>query len=176
MKRRWRRIAVLVVALILGIVLYPAIYWTVGSWGTPLDLRTVALLRTANRVEVFRVDGMNGPGDGKEQPGEDRLQCYLVIGRGPAQGEEFAGRLAAMLTDRHFYTKMSKGCFWPGVAYRLHGPGGPVDVLVCFQCDNVAFSPHLGRSLTFFDSPLRPRLVELAKESLPADQVIQRLE
>lgn len=143
----------------------------------PFDAATTTLLRSADRVEVYRLDGMDGPPEAKERPGDVRLHGYLVTSRAPDQGGDFAHKLADVLTHRDAYTVMSANCYWPGLGFRFHDGDNVVDVLICFQCNNVRFFRPGGAEKTrsFLNSPLRSRLVDLAKEAFPADEEIKQL-
>ena len=72
-----------------------------------------------------------------------------------------------------------KGCDpSPGIAVRLVGETRSVDLLLCFECDMLAFA-WVGEDSVIrwqdFD-PVRRRLVNLIKEIFPEDREIQQLE
>ena len=146
----------------------------------PLDARTRAVLAGATRVEVFRTDGKNGPWIGKPRsPGETRIGGFLVTARGQDRGKEFAAGLADVLLARRTYSWAYAGCYWPGVAFRVWKDEEAVEVLICFECNNFYCGPPTDRArdtASFVGSPLRPRLVRLAREAFPDDKEIQGLE
>jgi hypothetical protein len=137
-----------------------------------------ATLRSATKVEVFRIDGSDlDPGKEPDRAAK-AVGGYPVIAQGPDQGAVFAGRLADVLGDRATYTDRYAKCFWPGVAFRAWKGGECVEVLICFQCDNLYVGPPQDRArenATFHGSPRRRDLVRLAKEALPDDKDIQAL-
>jgi hypothetical protein len=137
-----------------------------------------AKLRGATKVEVFRIDGDDRPLDKARAPAAKVVGGYPVIAQGPDQGAAFAGRLADVLSDRAAYTDNYAKCFWPGVAFRAWKDGERVEVLICFQCDNLYAGPPRDRArenASFHGSPRRRDLVRLAKEALPEDKDIQAL-
>ena len=110
------------------------------------------------------------------------MHGFVVTGKGREQGKAFAGRLAAVLLDeKTYYFEGAKGCeFVAGVAFRVHGKGEPVDVVLCFSCNELVVyvadpeTKETARKREDFDDA-RPALVKLAKEAFPDDRVIQSL-
>src|ERR1700722_1843956 len=76
--------------------------------------KTIAILKGAKRVEVFRIDSRGrlepGTSEKDEKPG-DRFGGYKVTAKGADQGEAFAKKAAAVLLDgKNFELDMAKGC------------------------------------------------------------------
>jgi hypothetical protein len=162
-------------AAMLAIGLAVLAWWGLAGGGR-LDRRTRAILEGATRVEVFRLDGKNGPQPAAE--GEERIGGFLVTARGKDQGKEFAGELADILADEKTYSRGGEACFWPGVAFRVWKGEECVEVLVCFLCDNFYCGPPApgeGVKGSFHGTPARARLVRLAQEAFPEDKEIQGL-
>jgi RNA polymerase sigma factor (sigma-70 family) len=154
---------------------------------------TVAILRGATRVEVFRVDAKDylppGKGDpgkaepGKAEPGKaKRFGGYAVTGVGPAQGRPFAAKAARVLLDGgNFELERAKGClFQPGVGLRFWKGEQAAELLLCFGCSEllvVAPDPKAqGVKIPYADfGPGRPAVVRLVQEALPGDKVIGAL-
>lgn len=164
--------------------LVPAVLVAVAGCGGAkekerFDAQTRAVLVGATRVEVFRIDGEDGPHDRKPKtPGEGRIGGFRVTAQGKEQGKEFASRLADILCDDKTYTRNFASCFWPGVAFRVRKGEEVVEVLICFTCGNLYVGPPTKvarENVSFNGSPLRPRLVRLAKEAFPQDKEIQGL-
>jgi hypothetical protein len=147
-----------------------------------LDRHTWAVLTSADKVEVFRLDGNNFLFPDKkvsEEKETRRIGGFLVTGQGEDPEKAFAGKLAEVLADERTDTGNAKKCFQPGVAFRIWKGKEVVDVLICFGCNNLYCGPSvdLAQENTFFGrSPRRPDLVRLAKEAFPADREIQALQ
>src|SRR5262249_46229630 len=78
--------------------------------------------------------------------GPAALRGFPVYSVGAQQGRLFTQRLAALILDEGSYaphmlpfgTQVIKGCLpSPGVAFRLWAGARSVDVLLCFDCDQV---------------------------------------
>jgi hypothetical protein len=156
----------LVLALALGVGLY---FLT-----APLDRRTRAIFAGANKVEVFRIEYNEKP----SPPETMLIDGYPVIAKGQDQNEEFAAKLATLLEERNLYTNWRPMCFMPGVVFRVWKGEKAVDVVICFKCNNFYLGSPKDRVMEnkwFGGSPLRYRLVGLAKEAFPEDKDIQAL-
>jgi len=131
---------------------------------------SVALIRDA-AITAYRIDGMGrGAGPGK------RLHGYPVL-QGPVDvDEESRAALASVLLDDGTYEwDSSKTCeFLPGVLLRYEADV-PVDVLLCFSCDELEV--FVGkRQVGHEDFDVRrPDLVRVAKRLFPNDPAIQKL-
>jgi hypothetical protein len=143
--------------------------------------KTVAILRGATRVEVFRID----PDDSAK--GAKRIGGYAITTTGKEQDKEFTGKLADVLLDDGTYFGVQAKCFEPGVAFRLWKDKESIEVVVCFHCANLRLtakgakgesvddggSPRLGAFAG--DKGSYGRLAQLAKEAFPDDKDIQAL-
>ena len=137
--------------------------------------RAVSVLKSADRVEIYRVEDRHLPPSGKNEIGG-----YPILERGEDQGPAFARNLAKVLLDDGSYEwEMAKGCtFDPGLACRVWSGKESILVLVCFHCDEVAIIPDEAHSdvRRYGESdPARPALLRLAKAALPHDREIQEL-
>jgi hypothetical protein len=140
-----------------------------------MSAAAVAVVRTATRVEVFRVAS-----EPRELPLGDHVQHYPVLFTGKEQDRAFAARLSAILLGDGV-TQMRKECgLEPSVAFRLWKGEDSVEVLVSFSCN--LLWPHMVGAIAQdqvaeyqdFDSA-RAELVALVKEALPDDSEIQSL-
>lgn len=164
----------LVLACGIGVCLPCNIAWGVDG----IDDRTVTILKKADKVEVFRVDGTwpHKP----PAPSEQAISGWRVLSQGRDQGPEFAARLADILADEASYSQKFAGCFDPGVGYRIWRGKDRVDFIICFHCDNFYLGPPVkgkmvSETASFYETPARRRLVRLAKEAFPNDPDIQGL-
>jgi hypothetical protein len=133
-----------------------------------LGQKTVPVLQDATDVEVYSIDGhaqRHGTGEG--------VESYPILHRAPDQGAEFTGRLVATLLRVYDRPGPVAACFFPGVAFRIRDAKGEVDVLVCFECENVRVVGAKQMLIGF--RPMRRWLVKLAQEALPDDPDIQAL-
>lgn len=147
------------------------------------DWRVVSLLGGATSIDVvtapqsveaFRID-----------PHPARMgETRAVVGAHPvtagpvAVDAAGAAELRAVLLDPDTYDfTRAKGCdFTPGVAFRLVKDASRLEIVVCFECDEMSFW-RLGRRVGHEDfDAARPRLVALAKRLFPGDAKIQALE
>jgi hypothetical protein len=173
LKPRLAVAAALAAALSFGFLRYLATRPSPGA--PPLDGGTTAVLAGATKVEVFRTDGTNGPFDERPRaPGEERIGGFRVTARGQDRGPEFAARLADVLLDGRTYSAARLACYWPGVAFRVWYGEEWVEVLICFHCDNLYCGPateRVPRTASFHSTAARARLVRLAKEAFPDEEV-----
>jgi hypothetical protein len=163
------------------------------------------------RVEAFRVVSRSEPGrmvDGVAvitvvRTEGARFAGYRIKKRLGAIKPSLAKRLAAALLDGHTYPPPikcppgegcaeGKGCsFEPGVGFHFvpKGQGPPIDVLLCFECDDVGVvrnreSERCGFLVNREDTtciqttdmaPGRSRLLRVVKEIFRQDEEIQSL-
>jgi len=135
------------------------------------------MLADATKVEVFRIDGKDGPFDDRPKlDGQVRIYGYLVTRQEQDLGKEFAKQLEELLGADDFYSTRAAGCFFPGVAFRVWSSTKSVDILICLECSNLLYGPQPEfKTPSFLDSPRRTQLVRLTKEAFPTDQEIQSL-
>jgi hypothetical protein len=138
----------------------------------------MAVLDSATKVEVFRLDADKGPvNNTPKEPGEERLGGWVVTAQGPDRSRQFAEKLAEILSDEEAFGKSKANCFDPGVAFRAHSDSGTAEILICFKCRNLYCGPPTERAKenAGFRGRTWPRLVRLAKEAFPYDKEIQAL-
>ena len=153
---------------------------------TWLGRTAVQILQAGERVEVFVVGpqpvGARGYADDNSgyqlPPGTPpTIRRYPVRRVGASQGRAFAQQITRLILDERSYQpdaypfgrSVMKACaFAPGVAFRVWARTRAVDVLVCFQCDEIAVALTAGRRemLVGDIDPARAAFVRLAKEAL----------
>jgi hypothetical protein len=156
---------------------------------------TVKVLEAGDRVEVFVVGaqpaGARGNADDDTgnplPPGTPAtIQRYPVRRVAASEGRAFAQQIARLVLDERSYEprmypfgrSIMKGCvFAPGVAFRVWARTRAVDVLLCFQCDEIAVAYVGGkREMLAGDiDPARPAFVRLAKSVLADVPEVARL-
>lgn len=147
-----------------------------------LNRQTKAILSGATKVEVYRIDGMEEYANPEQKPkqlGDLTFDGYPVTGTGKDQGKEFAAKLYAVLSDDRSWSNAWAFCFTPGVAFRAWDGKEAVDVVICFRCKNIYCGPSTDNkpheNISFVDSPMQAKLVQLVKEAFPDDKEIQAL-
>jgi len=160
-----------------------------------LGRTTARILESGDRVEVFVVGpapvGARGHADDNTgyqlPPGTPvTIQRYPVRRVAASQGRAFAQQIARLVLDERSYEprmypfgrSVMKACaFSPGVAFRVWARTRAVDVLVCFQCDEIAVAYVGGkREMTAGDiDPARAAFVRLVKSVLGGDPEIANL-
>src|SRR4051812_7409490 len=131
-----------------------------------LGRQRIEILQTATRVEAFVVGPMPVGARGylddntgfRLPPGTPpTIQHYPVRRGAVVLGRPFAQELARLILDERSYEptgwpfgrKIMKGCVLsPVVALRVSAKRGAVDVLLCFNCDQIGVAnargaPHL---------------------------------
>jgi len=136
-----------------------------------LEEGTISILKDADKVEVFRIDGRSD-GERTNEPG-NRIHGYLVKHKGKDQGREFAQDLAGILFHERTYSNGYAACFFPGIVFRPWAGEKSVTVVLCLECDQLLV--NFSRTISFYNSPLRANLVRLAKQAFPEDPEIQEL-
>jgi hypothetical protein len=151
-----------------------------------LGRTTVEVLQAGDRVEVFVVGpqpvAARGPTDDNTgsvlPPGTPAtIKRYPVRRVGAGQGRAFAQQLARLMLDERSYvpnmypfgrSEMKACAFAPGVAFRVWARTRAVDVLVSFDCDEIAVAYVGGkREMLAGDiDPARAAFVRLAKAAL----------
>ena len=146
-----------------------------------LPSEAVATLDKPTHVEVYRMGTL------EEHPGYGgKMEGYAVIRTGKAT-DELAGQVAAAVQDPAVYSdKAGPEDFVPTVGYRFyrHLSGGhgqaTMDVLVGFDSDQIlmvvrdsSLRENFRRMIIV--EPGRTRLLELARQALPFDEVVQSI-
>jgi hypothetical protein len=162
------------------------------SW---LGRTTARILESGDRVEVFVVGpmcvGARGYADDKTgqqlPPGTPvTIQRYPVRRVAASQGRVVAQQIARLVLDERSYEprmypfgrSVMKACaFSPDIAFRVWARTRAVDVLVSFQCDEIAVAYVGGkREMTAGDvDPARAAFVRLVKSVLGDDPEIAKI-
>jgi hypothetical protein len=135
--------------------------------------KTIAILRGATKVDVFRISPNMAKKDEEKQIGG-----YPITATGAEQKKEFAAKLAAVLLEEKTYFGQQARCFNPGVAFRLWKDKESVDVVICFACTDLrlvsrdADGKEIKSTSGAFGPDIQP-LLKLAKEAFPDDKEIQ---
>jgi hypothetical protein len=160
-----------------------------------LGRTTVRVLESGDRVDVFVVaptpvaarghaDGNTGDQLPSGTPAT--IQRYPVRRVAASQARAFAQEIARLILDERSYEprmypfgrSVMKACaFSPGVALRVWARTRAVDVLISFQCDEIAVAYVGGkREMTVGDiDPARVAFVRLVKSVLGDDPEIAKL-
>jgi len=136
--------------------------------------KVVAVLAGATKVEPFRIDP-NSLGTEDADKTKERIGGYLVIGKGETLDKDSLAELVDVLLDDETYFGIAADCFMPGIVFRIWKGQEDVEVLICFQCDNLQFLEGKITEGSFGGSRSRERLIELAKKAFPKDKRIQAL-
>jgi hypothetical protein len=146
--------------------------------GKRLDARSIAIVSAATKVEVFRIDPMDGPHQRTPKLlGQNRIGGYLVTKQGTDPGADFIARLVDTLFDDSAYSDEFAKCYDPGVVYRVWKDDEALDVIICYRCHNAYIGPPTERANENV-SLLGKRwsdLVDLAKQAFPNDPVFDEL-
>lgn len=130
------------------------------------------IIQQAKSIEGFRVDG-----DPLKESKGKKIDGYEILSGPVAVSTEHARELAKILADPEIYGWMyKKSCgFHPGVAIRFTSEVGSIDILLCFECDIVAFFQN-GKDVggEDFDSA-RGSVLGVIKDIFPLDKEIQAL-
>jgi hypothetical protein len=146
------------------------------------------LFAKADRVEVFRLFPR-----GQEKPQGELLGGVAYFAKAKEQGPALAARVAQIVLEPTSYLlpgQLTRQCYFePGAGLRVWGGKEFADVIICFNCSQLAVLENnrnlpensiggrvIGRFTVAGDfDPVRPRLAALAKEAVPGDPEIQRL-
>lgn len=139
-----------------------------------LGKQRAAAISRATRAESYRIEPWGG---GQGVAGD--LHGHKITAQGPDLTQAQLTELRALVFDAGNYLfDSSKECeFEPGVAIRFYGGDPtllPVDLLLCFSCDEWVFQNHGDSAHEDFD-PARPALAALCKTLFPNDAAIQKL-
>lgn len=146
--------------------------------GTFLGSDRIERMDTATEVRALRVDGSFRT----ERDGRAMAAGFPIDAEGPLLTDaQRDGFLSLARSSDHYMFDLAKACeFMPGVALRFDGPAGPLEVLLCFSCDEWAFAiPTAGGELGSWKiedcDAARPELLRLARELFPADEALSEL-
>lgn len=135
---------------------------------------TVDLVRTADKVEAFRINGQRR--SSFDSIGQDILYGCKVLSEPIPVDRETHAELAAVLadSDTYFWIGGKKCKPQPGVALRFTKGQETLDILLCFECDILEINDGDGPVFEDFDYG-RARLVAVVKQLFPNDADIQNL-
>ncbi len=166
MKTHWWIISALALAAIAAMV-------GVQRWGG-IDGKATSILRKGTRIEVFRVSPKYSP-----ERTDGTVGGYPILSTGTPSGPEFATRLATALRSWGVSKGSNKGSFEPAVAFRVWDGDRALDVLLCFDTDelwaHVVGDPSASNDDLLDFAPVRAELVALVKEAFPDNAKIQGL-
>jgi hypothetical protein len=127
--------------------------------------------------ELYSLEPFQDPNDNEADcdpngPGE-RLQGWRILGKTTVRDESTRRRLVDAIKNGLGKEDGAK-CFWPRHAIRRMNDGKPVDLLICFECHNVAlyvdgkrvgdYEGIPGSLQPTFDEALRKADIPLAKK------------
>jgi len=165
MRRRWVRSA-LVIAIALTCyyswICYrvPA-YYGFGNWWT---------IARADSVLLYRIDSL------KYREGARSIEQMAIAGPIKPK-DQWVDQVVTLLGDsRNYSWDIAKACaMMPGVALRFKKGESTTDVRFCFECRMLSIGQDSGRAKAEDFDPMNDELIELMKEALPKDPVIQSL-
>jgi hypothetical protein len=102
-----------------------------------LGKHAVTILSNPQSVEVYRVRANSTRGPTTARAGELTIGQYVIIAEAPRQDAAYGRELAAIFLSPSTYVfNAVKACkFQPDTLLRVHGPGGWVDLVTCFHCE-----------------------------------------
>jgi hypothetical protein len=148
----------------------------VGCSSSPQD--EVRQLEKATSFELYSLEPMADPDTHEPDydpngPGE-RLHGWRILGKTAVRDEPTRRKLIDALKEGMERDGVGAKCFDPRHAIRRMAGGQPVDLLICFECGNVALFrgetrvggyPNVARSVqSVFDEVLKEAGVPLAKK------------
>lgn len=141
-----------------------------GLYGGQANVLTI---KSPDKVEAFRVQPEPSP-----MGSADAMVGPYLATAGPVRVDGAGIRMLrnVLLSDTTYMWDVAKACeFMPGVGFRFHKSGAPLEVALCFSCDELAIW-RAGKKLGSedFDSA-RPHLVALVKRLFPDDPKLQAL-
>ena len=179
--RRWRKTrGIALGALAIAIAGGAYVFWPAPT-GSPAKLarklggdQVVAVIRTAVSIESFRVTDTS-----RRTSSQPPIRGGYIVVDGPViPSAPLANELSTALLDPKTYKwdGSVKACiFDPGVRIDFRTAPDLVQVVICFQCDELRVERNY-QPVGFLDfDPGREKLVKLAKQLFPDDQVIQAL-
>ena len=131
------------------------------------------IIRQSNKVELYRL--------GPKEENYKYLYNYSIYKGPEVLKANYRQKLSMIFLNKKSYkinfddTKIKLCEFNPGLAFRFYKGKEKLDILVCFQCDEIKFY-HNEKVLGQADiDPARKALVTLSKELFPKDKIIQLL-
>jgi hypothetical protein len=147
-----------------------------GCSSSPQD--EVRRLEKADLFELYSLEPLADPNTyemdyAPNGPGE-RLHGWRILGKTTVSDESTRRKLIDALKEGMDRGGPGSKCFYPRHAIRRMNDGKPVDLLICFECGNVALYrdgkhvggyPHIAPNVrSTFDEALRKARLPLAKK------------
>jgi len=150
--------------------------------GREIGAAGTSILRSADRVETFRLDD-GGYGDNvKQGTSGDEIADYPITFQGRTLGPDFAAKLSRTVLDpRTFLGPSDTSCeINPGVAFRAWRGQECVEVIICFHCQQMLMTTRNVRGRETHSAytqmvSMRSEFLALAKEAFPADKEVRSL-
>ena len=169
--------------LVLSLIASIAIVSSAGEVRNAEDPRVVKLygnlanfsaLTHAKKIEAFRIKHVM---DGSRDQGRKRIRGYPILSGPVAVNKKLSGELGQLLQRKSTYDfARDKGCeMTPGVAIVFKHQQIQVELLLCFECDQLEI--YVGNKNTGYEDfdPARPQLLKIVKQIFPKDPTIQAL-
>jgi alkanesulfonate monooxygenase SsuD/methylene tetrahydromethanopterin reductase-like flavin-dependent oxidoreductase (luciferase family) len=109
-----------------------------------LGEQAVAILSNPQSVEVYRVRADRHREATQTQSVPPMIGGYVIIAESPRQDAAFGCELAAIFLSPQTYDfNSAKLCiFQPDTLLRVYGPGGSIDLVTCFHCDEFGVTSY----------------------------------
>jgi hypothetical protein len=142
--------------------------------------RRIVTLTSADRVEVFRIDGGN-----LYRPASEFVGDYPVLSASSITQPQSKDKLVRFLQpylQSQSYQPDATGCNpQPGLAFRIWQGDSYLEVVMCFSCNTLMILDHHIAQHDFTSawhdfSEDRPFLVQLAKQAFPQDTTVKSLD
>jgi hypothetical protein len=170
--------ALRIAVIFLGVLIIGTIA-AVAHFKPPLDWRTITILKSASRVQTYRLSSEFSENAKQFKPTDDRIHGYRIKAIGPVEGQPFASELRNILLSPQTYTKRNVMCMMdPGVAYRVRQGNETVEVLLCFHCGQLLIlrknqaGETLGSGYTLMAGDSYKRLLALSRRAFPNDAAL----
>ena len=138
------------------------------------NLANFTALARAEKVQAFRVKHTIENARDKQRK---QIRGYPVLSGPHPVDKKVAGNLVRLLQDKSTYDfERDKGCeMVPGVVVVFTHQRTKVELVLCFECDQLEI--YVGDKNTGYEDfdPARPKLLKLVKRIFPKDQAIQGL-
>lgn len=135
----------------------------------------VAILRDADRTEVFRVGSRPITG-----PMVPNINGYPILKAGPEQGLEFTRRLTQVLRSKGITRNKTKCPLEPTFGYRVRSGTRTVEILIGFRCNllwahvgNEPVTEKASKEWKTFDAAPAKELFKLSREVFPDDRELK---
>jgi hypothetical protein len=159
------------------------VFSAAGESGQAADARVVKLygnqvnltaLSRAEKIEAFRIKHTIENAEDKRRK---QIRGYPVLSGPHSLDKDVARNLVRLLQRKSTYDfERDKGCeMVPGVVVVFTHQRIKVELVLCFECDQLEI--FVGDKNTGYEDfdPARPQLVKLVKQIFPKDRAIQAL-